>query len=318
MNTKGAVDVHCHMVFPCYMEAMRRAGVDPLREDGFPTPDWWDIEKHFAMMEALNIGRTILSLSSPHLHFGDDRAACELSRRINTESAELRVKYPDRIGFFACLPMPCVGESVEEAAYAFDVLGAAGVKVASNSRGVYLGDPAFDPLFAVLNRRGAVVVIHPTRPQAVPENCFTSGPIPLFEFIVDTTRAVINMIMHGTLERFPDIKVVVPHSGSFVPWLYSRLTSIQKVLSANGLLEPVDVERSSGKLYFDIAGPSVPVAIRSLLLITDTSHILYGSDYPYTPVEMIKTMQEQLLTVPEIRQAEAAVFRENALRILPD
>ncbi len=298
MNTdRKVIDVHSHMILPEYLEAMEAEGIDPLKEDGFPTPEW-SVEQHLEFMEKAGLEHCILSLSTPHIHHGDGAAAIRAAKSINDATAEICRAHPDRFHFAACLPMPEKEASVEEAVRSFDELGAAAVKVASNSNGVYLGDALFDPLFAELDRRGAVMIIHPSRPLQVPDRVFTHGPAPLFEYLADTTRAVINMITSGTIKKYPNIKIVVPHSGSFLPLVIHRLTGISEVLIPKGLMSKVDVEEDFSKLYFDIAGDALPLALDTLLKIADPKHIMYGADFPHTPQEVIirkkKAIEEHL------------------------
>lgn len=313
-QTIKTIDVHSHFILPSYLEGLEADGVDPLKEDGFPTPTW-SAKEHIAYMDQAGIERSILSLSTPHIHHGNGEHAIALTRKINEEAASLCREYPDRFSFAACLPMPEVEASIKEIAYAYEKLGAVGIKVASNSNGVYLGDPAMDPIFEELNARKAVVIIHPSRPLKVPEKVFTEGPAPLFEYLADTTRAVINMITNGTLEKYPDIKVIVPHSGSFLPLVIHRLIGISEVLIPKGLMENVNVEANFSKLYFDIAGDTLPIAFDVLLKVADPSHIMYGGDFPYTPQQVIVRKKTILEQHPSIEPYAEEIFRNNALSI---
>ena len=313
-QTVPVIDVHSHFIPFCYLDGLKEQGVDPLEEDGFPTPPW-SPEAHLAYMDQGGITHSVISLSSPHIHHGDGASAIRLARRSNEEAAAICRTHPDRFSFAACLPMPEIKASVDEIRYAFDELGAVGIKVASNSNGVYLGDPVFDPIFAELNRRKAVINIHPCRPPLVPERVFTCGPAPLFEFLADTTRAIINLLISGTLEKYPDISVVVPHTGSFLPLLIHRLTGISKVLGPKGLIPETDIWAAFQTLYFDTAGDFHTVALRTLLRVADPTHILYGGDFPYTPVNQIQSAWTDLTTEPEIQPYLQAILYGNATRL---
>lgn len=308
------IDVHSHFLLPCYLEGLKRMNVDPAREDGFPTPSW-SAEGHLAFMRQAGIAHSILSLSTPHIHQGDDGPAAELCHQINEETASICRAHPKQFSFAACLPAPYVEGSLAEIAYAYDQLGAVGVKLASNNNGVYLGDPLLDPVFAELNRRKAVITIHPSRPPQVPEKVFTSGPAPLFEYIADTTRAVLNLIANGTLEKYPNLKIIVPHSGSFLPFVIHRLMGISEVLVPAGMMAPVDVMANFRRLYFDIAGDALPVALDALRKVADPDHILYGSDFPYTPVSPILRKQKQLMDSPLLQPIRKEVFYKNAAQL---
>ena len=212
----ASIDVHSHALPQAYLDALAELGVDPVAEDGFPTPAWSE-EAHLRFMEETGQEFCILSLSTPHIHRGDDAAAARHARAINDELAAVCRRHPGRLGFATTLPVPAVEASIEEARRGFDELGARGVKLPSNGNGIYLGDPVLEPLMAFLDERAAVVTIHPSLPSAVPQGIFTAGPAPLFEYIADTTRAVLNLMAHGVIERYPHIRWVVPHAGSFMP-----------------------------------------------------------------------------------------------------
>lgn len=313
-QTVPTIDVHSHFIPSCYLDGLQKQGINPRKEDGFPTPSWSQ-DAHLAYMDESGIAHSVISLSSPHIHHGDGLSAIRLARQINEEAAALCRVHPDRFSFAACLPMPEVEASIDEIRYAYDELGAVGIKVSTNSNGVYLGDSVFDPVFAELNRRKSVVNIHPSRPPLVPERVFTCGPAPLFEFLADTTRAVINLLVNGTLEKYPDISVVVPHAGSFLPLVIHRLNGISKVLGPKGLIPETDIWAAFRTLYFDAAGDFHAVALRTLLRVADPSHILYGSDFPYTPLEQIQNIRADLATEPEIQPYIQAILHDNASKL---
>ena len=233
----------------------------------------------------------------------------------NDELAAVCRRHPDRLGCAATLPVPAVEASIEEARRGFDELGALGVKLPSNGNGIYLGDPMLEPLMAFLDERSAVVTIHPSLPSAVPQGIFTAGPAPLFEYIADTTRAVLNLLSHGVIDRYPHIRWIVPHAGSFVPAIAHRLTGISRVLVPAGMMEPINVMENLRSLYWDLAGDARPVMLEGLMYIADPTHLLYGSDTPYTPVPITARNKEGLAGDPLIAPIAQAVFHDNAARL---
>lgn len=306
------IDAHCHFLTENYVNALKK--YDRINEDGFPIPSW-SLEGQLSYMEETGVTHAVLSLSTPHQHFGEDAFAAELSRSINEEAAQLKRKYPDKFSFAACLPLPNAELAVKEAAYAYDVLGACAVKVPSQANGVYLGDSGFEPLMEELNRRHSVILIHPSKPPVVPQGCFTSGPLPLLEFINDTTRAVVNLITTGTLERYPNVRVIVPHCGSFLPNIIDRLTGITKVLATKGVGKEVDVQKSLESLYFDLAGDAYPRGLAIARSLMDDSHLVFGGDFPYTPVPMIVEKVQNLREDASIAETRNDIFYANAEKL---
>ena len=309
-----SIDVHSHALPKSYLDALEELGVDPVAEDGFPTPEWSE-EGHLAFMEQTGQRFSVLSISTPHIHRGDDAAAARLSRRVNDELAAVCGRHPNRLGFSALLPVPAVAASIEEAARCLDELGALGVKLPSNGNGVYLGDPSLEPLMAFLDERAAVVTVHPSLPPAVPQNTFTAGPAPLFEYVADTTRAVLNLMAHDVLGRYPHIRWVIPHAGSFLPEVAHRLAGISRVLVPAGLMEPVDVMGNLKALWWDLAGDALPVMLPALLKVCDPTHLLYGSDTPYTPTLAILRNKQALIDCPELAPILGDVMLNNAARL---
>jgi 6-methylsalicylate decarboxylase len=307
------IDVHAHYVPQAYQEALLINA--KKNRDRFPTPEW-DVKTHLDIADQLGIVTTILSITTPHIHFGDDHAAKILARKVNEDGAELVQKYPGRFGLLASLPVPDVAASLEEIRYAMDVLHADGFTLQTNTQGVYLGDPRLDPIFAELNKRQAVVALHPTTPDVVPENILEDLPMPLMEFFFDTTRTIINMILKGTLKRFPDVKIIVPHAGAFLALLADRMQVGLQVLNKGE--DSIDVYAALHKLYYDVAGVCLPRQLAALLPLVETDHLLYGSDYPYTPaggcIYLADALDKTNVITPEQRQA---IYRDNAVNLFP-
>ncbi|MFI1308712.1 amidohydrolase family protein [Streptomyces albidoflavus] len=211
MTRTGLVDVHAHFVTDGYVAAARSAGID--HPDGMPGWPSWSVEEHLALMDRAGIDRSYLSVSSPAVHFGDDAAAARtLAREVNTFGAGVRDAHPDRFGHFASLPLPDVEGALAEAVHALDVLGADGVTVETNHHGHYLGDPLFEPLWAELDRRGAVVFVHPTSPPHA-DAVALGRPRPMLEFLFDTARTASDLLFRGVLTRHPRVRWLLTHGG---------------------------------------------------------------------------------------------------------
>lgn len=184
--------------------------------------------------------------------------------------------------------------AIREAVYALDTLGADGVKLATNSRGQYLGAAELDPLMEVLNERHALVIIHPHRPTPCSGEIIAATPLAMYEYPAETTRAVVNMLVRNVPVRYPNLKVVVPHCGSFLPLALPRMKSILPAMVNQGYMQPIDWEDNLSHLYFDLAGSPTGEVLHSLLTITAHDHILYGSDYPYLPDAVLQANLQRL------------------------
>lgn len=132
-----AIDVHSHNILPEFTALLERH--DAALEETFPLPAW-NIASHLQFMEAAGIETSVLSMPAPQPYFGDTEECRRAIRSYNEACARLKVAYPGKFLFCASLPLPDVDAALREAAYALDTLGADGIKLATNSRGQYVGD----------------------------------------------------------------------------------------------------------------------------------------------------------------------------------
>ena len=317
------IDIHGHILTKGYLDLLEAHGA--TREDGFPLPVWNE-ESALSFLDETGIRYQVLSLSSPHPYFGDAAESADFCRAFNDETARVVARHPTRFGFCAVVPLPNVAAAVGEATRTIGDLNALGVKLASNSRGLYLGDERLDPLFQRLESiaegrdRDVVCLIHPSRPEPIAEGVFSAGPVPLYEFLTDSTRAVLNMIAHDVPRRFPRVQVVVPHCGSFLPNVARRIEGAQPILEKVHMMGHVDVPANLARLWFDTAGDSVPDLLPLLLTITGPDHVLFGSDYPFTPrsqtLTNIRRLQEFLASDRRLAKHADDILDNNARKLL--
>ncbi|KAJ5771662.1 hypothetical protein N7520_002191 [Penicillium odoratum] len=283
------IDTHCHVVPDGWRKSCEKYGWG--KPDGMPAIPAWSPESHIELMDKINISKSILSITSPgtYLKADDDELANQITQETNDEMAEICAKYPSRFGFFASLPLPDVEGSLKEIDRALDTLGAAGFAIMTNAHGYYPGDPKLDPVFAKLNARKAVIFMHPTE-------CCTPGhadvpkpldkyPTPMMEYFFDTTRAVVNLLLSGTVTKYHDLTFLVSHCGATIPPLVERFTAFATtILGQKDSLSSTQVkELFRTRFYFDLAGFPFPDLIQGYLTVGDPGRLLYGSDYPYTP-----------------------------------
>ena len=283
-------------------------------------------------MEKLGIEKSIVSITSPGTHLvpGDRELAVKVTRESNDYAADLKRRLPEKFGFWASLPLPFVDESIQEIQHSFDALGADGIGLMSNYHGRYLGDPDFDLVFAELNRRASTAFIHPTGPCVAGSNetlarrasPLTQYPDPMFEYLFETARCVINLFLSGTITRYPNITYVLSHVGGALPPLVQRFTTFSEaILKLDNGVNAASVKTIfQDRFFFDLAGFAFPDQIHGILRYVDSSRILYGSDYPYTPasgVEMLAKLMEKDGPTVFTKEGEwDAVENGNARRLL--
>ena len=218
------VDIHHHMLPDFFWQATNE-GDHPV---GGIAPPPWSRASALSFLDDAGIDVAVTSISTPGVHTGDDTAARALARRCNELAADMIRDRPDRFGGFACLPLPDVDGALAELAYALDDLRLDGVVLFSNARGTYLGDPRFTPLFDELQRRAAVVFVHPN-PSPDPSAHAPGLPDSLIDYPADTTRAIARLHYSNTFARTPDVKYVFAHAGGTVPYLAGRFGIIDEM-----------------------------------------------------------------------------------------
>ena len=300
----GRIDIHHH--------ALSADVIELMRELGLPTPgQQWRLNSTLDVMDANKIEASVISNVIPCDLLGDATAAHRLARQVNEAAAEVVNTHPNRFGFFAMLPLPHVDLALAEAAYALDELGADGVALLPHGGDHYLGAPLFDPLFEELNRRRAVVLVHPLD---LPQGSAPGVPSVFADYLLDTTRAAINLITSGTLARHPDVSIILSHAGGFLPYAASR---IEVAAGALANVDQATVWDGIRRFYYDLA-LSVPSALPSLLAAADPSRIMYGTDWSGVPASVVEQATRALDEAAALDEpTRRAINRDNALGLLP-
>lgn len=315
MTTPAArlIDVHAHFVTDHYVAAAKAAGHD--QPDGMPGWPSWEASTHLDLMDQWGVATAMLSVSSPGVHFGDDKAARALARSVNEFGAATAEDHPGRFGHLASLPLPDVDGALAEARYALDVLGSDGVTIETNADGRYPGDPEFAALWRELNERAAVVFVHPTSPRCH-EAVSLNRPRPLLEFLFDSARAAADLVFSGALGRYPDIRWVFTHGGGALPLLADRIELFRAAFTRTP--DAPNAVRELGRLWFDIAGTPFPNQVPALVRTFGSERVVYGSDYCWTPAPGVTA---QIASIAAAQQPEGDTWAElttrNARKLFP-
>ncbi len=306
------IDTHHHILPPAYL-AEERERILGMVMVGASFLEWTPA-RSIEEMDRNGVATSITSISTPGVWFGDDQRGRRLARVCNEFGARMAKDYPNRFGMFAAIPLPDIDGSLDEIAYALDVLELDGIGLMTSYGEKWPGDPAFAPVFEELNRSKAVVYFHPTAAYCCP-SIPDIGPA-LIEFPTDTTRAITSLLFSGTFSRYPHIRFIFSHGGGTLPMLAMRLVGIvgrppMKHIAARMPNGPMEELR---KLYYDTANAANEVSMAALSKLVPMSQILFGSDYPYWPIAWDL---EALLGLGLARADLAAIERENALRLFP-
>ncbi|HEY4140430.1 MAG TPA: amidohydrolase family protein [Pseudolabrys sp.] len=263
------IDVHHHMVPPAHAEY--------LAKNKFPAIKW-SVQASLDEMGKSGIQTAMLSQIQPGTWFGDAAESRKMSRVINEYGAKLVKDHPGRFGLFATITPLDVEGSLKEIEYAFDTLKADGLGLLTSYNGKYLGDPSFAPVWEELNRRKAVIYVHP-----LAANCcgdvVPGIPPGSIEYATDSTRTIAHLVFTGTSQKFPDIRWIFSHSGGVLPFLTQRFITQQKVQKHPFL--PDGPMPEFKKFYYELAQGNTKAQLYGLSQIVDSSHMLYGTDFPY-------------------------------------
>ena len=307
----GMIDVHHHIVPPFYLAENRERIVAAGGGRINPAYLSWTPEQALAAMDKHGIATAVLSLSAAGGGFGDREAAARMARRVNEYTADLMRAHAGRFGLFAIIPLPDTDASLREIEYAYGVLKADGIGLATNYNDKWLGHPDYQPIFEELNRRKSVVFVHP----ATSSCCRTLLPDvspTLVEIPQETARAVTNLLFTGTFSRFKDIRFIFTHAGGNVPMLLGRMHQY----GPNNVAEkvPNGIEYELRRLYYDIAGTAYRPPVAALTSLVPITQILFGSDNPFVPLaETAEGIMQLGFTGDDL----ARIGRDNALTLLP-
>jgi 6-methylsalicylate decarboxylase len=179
--------------------------------------------------------------------------------------------------------------------------------------GKYLGDESDNPLFAELDRRGAVLFIHPSQ---LPGPSIEGIPAFAADFLLDTTRAAFRLVRNGFIRRYPNLRIILSHAGGFVPYASHRMAAAVTQETQRPIEEVLQDFRS---FYFDTALSGSPAALPSLLAFARPGHVLFGSDWPFAPLAAVAHFTGQLDAYKALDESgRKAIDRDSAAVLFPN
>lgn len=316
MPPTGRVDVHHHFTAPAWLDWAEARGV--VKREKLPWWTRWDLNTALEVMDKTGISTAVMTvamlgrLQEPTLRRESARVALRAA-------ADVVENHPARFRFLTPVFLDDLELSSWSLRYGLDELGAVGVSTRTSMAGVHLGDDSHDRLLKELDERSAIVSTHPMEVPAGNADGVGLPGVPPFvcDFLVDTTRAAVNLIKNGTLDRYPNLTFILPHGGGFLPYIATRLELFGGHLTPK--IEPGRVRDYLHRFYFDTAGPMSPSATPSLLATVDPSRILFGTDWPPTPAHVITDITAPALdNDPALSEQQLrGINRENALRLMP-
>lgn len=302
------IDLHHHFAPPAWLAGVRGR---PLLQ---PANNRWTPQQSIDDMDAGGVAVAVVSITNPGLWFGDPAQTRTLARACNDYGAQLVGDHPGRFGLFAALPLPDIDASLAEIERAYDSLKADGIGLYTSYGDKWLGHPSLRPVMAELNRRKALVTVHPTAADCCRNLDYAPGVGPgSLEYGTDTSRAIMGLAFSGDALRFPDIRFIWSHAGGTVPFLAERIEAAAR--SAPAAL-PDGFKAALRRFHYDTAGASNRGALASLLQLVSARQIVFGTDFPpgaSSSATAKALLDTGLFTAEDLR----AIGRDNALHLLP-
>jgi predicted TIM-barrel fold metal-dependent hydrolase len=310
----GRIDVHHHIMPPRYLSLAREriiAAAGATRDVSVLTD--WTPAKAVEEMDKNGVATAITSLGLPGVWLGSPTASRGLARSCNEYAAQIAADYRGRFGTFAALPMPDQDGSLKEIEYSLETLKVDGFALLTNYGDKWTGDISFYPVIEELNHRKAVVHVHPATPNCC-ANLIPGVPPGVEEFLFDTARSIMSLMIGGTFNRYPDIRFIFSHAGGAMPAVESRMDSFFKSHTELADRAPKGVAYEINKLHFDLASSVNRSTMAALMNLVPTSQLLFGSDYPYVQMSTTANGLDAFgLSVSDTNN----INRENALLLFP-
>jgi predicted TIM-barrel fold metal-dependent hydrolase len=307
------IDTHHHFYPPPYLSAWNEWD-DAHKQPHFAPHAAWSRERAVEAMDKAGVRAAILSLpSTPGLWFNAGATEADRIARIcNDYGAEMVRQFPGRFGLFATLPMVDINSTLKEIEYVFETIKADGVGLQSSYGDKWLGDPIYRPIFEELNRRKAVVYVHPVA-GACCTNLNVGVNVSTLEVPFDTTRSIASLLLSGTLARTRDIRWLFSHAGGTIPMMAGRINSFYANNPRRAEFAPEGIEEELRKLYYDTANAAFGPNMAALMKFVPASRITYGTDYPYFRLDQINILRQAGITDADMRAIESG----NAVRLIP-
>ncbi len=306
------IDVHAHYWTDSYLDMLVDLGrTDTATQRGIGAGGGAELDTRLRLMDRAAIDLQVLS-AAPQLPYGADEVrALAAARYVNDEYAALVTAKPDRFRAFAATPMPHIDAAVAEICRALDELGMVGVTMNTSVLDRAITDPDFEPIFAELDRRGAVLYLHPAGNGAcsplVSEHRITWMVGAPFE----DTIAAMQLITSGHLQRYPGVKIICSHLGGALPLITLRADDHVTWEAPD---TPEQPSQAVHRLWYDSVSHCHGPALRCAIDTFGADRILLGTDFPYEDGDTFVRAVEYVMDVADPGEAHA-ILDANAMAL---
>jgi predicted TIM-barrel fold metal-dependent hydrolase len=242
-------------------------------------------DARIAAMDEQGVDVQIISLAPPGAGPLDAAVARRLSREANDLAAAAVSRHPTRLRAFATLPLADPDAATHELERAAG-LGLVGAMVYGRTGDTPLDDPRYDDLFAAAARLGQPIFIHPQIPSKTVRDSAYGGLDPMTRLALSTVgwgwhieaaTAALRLIARGTLDRHPDLQLILGHWGELLLFWSDRTDGLAR---AAGLERKVS-EYLRSNVHITSSGMLNPTLLRHALEVTTSDRLLFSTDYPF-------------------------------------
>jgi len=324
------IDIHSHRLLPVDRGFLFKSGyLQPgpagatMTIDGLTftaSPDMRDAEKQKEVFDAAGVSMRVIS-DFTFIYWLNRLAGEEtldVAKRVNDGLAEVVQEDPKSISCMATIS-PFEKAHVAELERAIDKLGLKGCCVQTSWGDRYLDSPSAYPMYEYLEAHDVPLFVHPPLvPVGTPADLNVARLTESVGRIFDTTLSVARMIYSGVFDRFPKLKVIVPHMGAGLMAVMGRLDMGYR-MGFEGLPSHMHAkcERTPreyvGNLYVDTMG-FWPSMVKHIVEVFGADHVLFGSDYPAVPI----SPSEHIDIVKGLDISDddkAKIFHKNAVKL---
>jgi len=287
----------------------RREGEAPRFNVG---AEWFDIDRQLERMDQLGHEVKVVGSIGPlSVHFSDlpEEEGRDVSMMWNEEMAGMQRRHAGRFWATAAVPLVRTEIATQVLDHAIVDLGLVGANLPSSVG----DDPQIDaarlePFYARAAQLQAALFLHPTDAVFADALDGYGGAMHLtLGRVIEVSVAAGRLILSGLMERHPDLKVVVSHTGGFLPYQAGRLDK-----NAKGARLGAPPSTFLKRMYTDTVSPHM-LGIRFAIEYFGVDHVMYGSDYPcWNPATALQLFQEIGLSTADCKK----ILHDNARRVL--
>jgi predicted TIM-barrel fold metal-dependent hydrolase len=315
------IDVHCHFYPESYLQELEKHGIN--RTVGIPlsTVKWESAKARIEQQDRSGTDMEVMAVSTPNVYFDDKELSLALAQMSNDALSEICRKYPDRFGSLASIPLVDMKYALDELDRCIDRLGMDGVCLGTNINGKPLESDEFLPIFEAINSKRVPVFLHPMHPR-IAQFIEEYQMVSMLGFPFETTMTVVKMVLSGLFEKYPDMRMVLPHAGGTIPFLHGRIEQsfqdyepARKAIGKTGKL-PSDYLKN---LYFDTA-ISFEAALRCTYQLVGAGHMLFGTDHPYTKQSPALNRSRTIEIIENSgfsEEEKEQIFSKNIMTLIP-